>query len=193
MTNLKQYAVSILLIAAIAAIDKYLIIESQSAPTDMVWIEGSDFTTSTQDNFTDRDPSQDFQLNGFWIDESVVARAKYNEFLDKTGYISTVNLEQADLLINLAGSHLQGMEQVFALHDATKATGDVDNLLYISAADALAYCNWKGMDLSSKEQNTHMTHNGVTPSHQPASADITLHAAHPMSSLGGFRCVQLAN
>jgi len=192
MTNLKQYTVSILLIAAIAAVDKYLIIESLSAPTDMVWIEGSDFTTSTQDDFTDRDPSQDFQLNGFWIDESVVVQAKYQEFLDKTGYVSTPIIEPADLVINSAGSHLPGMEQVFALRDNMKAAGDVENLLYISATDALAYCNWKGMELSSSEQNMHMTHKDVTLSQQPASADITLHAAHPMSTLGGFRCVQLA-
>lgn len=192
MSNLKQYTVSILLIVAIAAVDKYLIVESQSAPTDMVWIEGSDFTTSAQDNFTDRDPSQDFQLNGFWIDEAVVVRAKYQEFLDKTGYVSTPNIKPADLVINSAGSHMPRMEQVFALRDNMQAPEDVDNLLYISAADALAYCNWKGMVLSSKEQNMQMSHKDVNAA-QPASADITLHAAHPMSTLSGFRCVQLAN
>jgi len=201
MTDLKQYAVSILLIVAIATVDKYIIVESTPAHTNMVWIDGSDFTTSTEDNFSDRDSSQDFQLTGFWIDESVVSQANYQEFLTKTGYVSLPNVEPEGLIIssvtaNLASadfitSHKPQQEQVFALRGTINGNSDEENLQYISATDALTYCNWKGMDLSSREQNMHMMHKGSAPSHA-ASAEITLHAAHPMSNLSGFRCAQLA-
>lgn len=189
MSNFMQYMISLLVIAAIAVIDKFLIIESVTvaAPANMVWIDGSDFSVNTKPVFTDRDTSQDFQSAGFWIDSDTVSKTEYTHFIETSGYAGTTPVQPAWLQpeTSAVATH---RAPIYALRDPAVKPGDERALQYVSSKDALAYCHWKGLEISNGEQElaaTRQKPGAIT------SDVITLHASQPLSDLSGFRCVKL--
>ena len=197
MSNTAQYVVGLLVVTAIAALDNYVFIESASdaVPQNMVWIDGSEFADSGSAAFTDRDTSQDFQRGGFWIDSNIVSEAGYQEFLDATGYVGTTNVKPQTQLVE-SNTTPARLETIFALGEKsgdhlgdTKPQAQNDQQRwYISRSDALAYCHWKGLELSSRNQSQIAAHYSNS---SESAVDITLHASQPMSDLSGFRCVKV--
>lgn len=193
MANTKQYLVSLLILIIIAAADRYVFVELQPAPTGMVWIDGGNFLANSEDAFTDRDAAQDYQLAGFWIDKAVVDESSFQAFVATTGYKSTLTYEHHDAT-NASPHHNnqpldkqpRDKQQVFGLHDLNTDDTDLHALHYISEADALAFCQWKGMELSSARQSEYAADTDTT-----ATGDITVHASQPLSDQSGFRCVKL--
>lgn len=192
MSNFMQYVISLLVIAAIAAVDNYLIIETEAgpAPVAMVWIDGSEFNTNATATFTDRDATQDFQSAGFWIDSSPVSRAEFQQFVDTSGYDAAIDVKPSWMPVEAATPNLPRNEPIFALRDDAVDPVDAHSLHYVSSTDALAYCDWKGSELANDEQQDAVVrHTAGNASH----TGIALHASQPMSELSGFRCVRLPN
>lgn len=192
MTNTKHYLVSLLIILLIAAVDRYVFIELQPAPPNMVWIDGGNFTATSKDEFTDRDADQDYQMAGFWIDKSVVSKSGYEAFVAATGYAGTLaaahpTADSSAMLHQFAG------HQLFSLRDAYDANNpdlDPHALQTISYDDAMAYCEWKGMELSSQRQTEFAQASGDVVE-SAVQGGTTVHASQPLSNQSGFRCVKL--
>lgn len=192
MPNYMQYVISLLVIAAIAAVDNYLIIETEvvPGPVAMVWIDGSEFNANTTAAFTDRDATQDFQSAGFWIDSSPVSRAEFQQFIDASGYDAAVDVKPTWMPVDAATPNLPRNEPIYALRDEAVDPVDAHKLHYVSSTDALAYCDWKGSELANDEQQDAVIRHTIG---KAIPAEITLHASQPMSELSGFRCVKLPN
>jgi len=63
---------------------------SVSAPADMVWIPGGDFTMGTDDTnsqFNER-PAHRVKLDGFFMDVTPVTNAQFRKFVEATGYVT---------------------------------------------------------------------------------------------------------
>lgn len=189
MSKFMQYVVALLVIVAIAAVDRFLIVESiaVSTPADMVWIEGSEFAASAPAEFTDRDATQDAQSAGFWIDSATVSRASYQEFLEQSGHAGTADVKPSWLPVDGSAPNLPHMDAIYALREEGISSTDATRLHYVSSVDALAYCNWKGLGLSNSDQRAAAGHK------RGAAAEIAVHASQPMSQLSGFRCVTLSD
>lgn len=60
-------------------------------PPGMVWIPGGKFTMGTSDtnrHFFDARPEHDVEIDGFWMDETEVTNAQFEEFVKATGYVT---------------------------------------------------------------------------------------------------------
>jgi sulfatase modifying factor 1 len=60
-------------------------------PPGMVWIPGGTFTMGTTDtnaHFFDARPQHDVEIDGFWLDETEVTNAQFEEFVKATGYVT---------------------------------------------------------------------------------------------------------
>lgn len=190
MSNFMQYGISVLVIVAIAAVDNYLIIETEVAPAPvaMVWIDGSEFSAHTTAAFTERDTTQDFQSAGFWIDSSPVSRAEFQHFVDSSGYDAAVDVKPSWMPVDAAAPNLPRHEPIYALRDDAVDPVDAHGLHYVSSTDALAYCDWKGSELANDRQEVAVIRHTAG---KTLTAEFTLHASQPMSELSGFRCVRL--
>lgn len=186
-----QYVVSLLVIITIAVVDNFLIVEpiTTPVPANMVWIDGSAFNANANPGFTERDTTQDFQSAGFWIDSDTVSETEYALFVDTSGYAGTGPVQPSWLLAEPSSKSAHA-ETIYALRGTSITSGDDRDRHYVSSTDALAYCNWKGLEKSSRQQELAATRH----KHIDGTAnDITLHASQPLSDLSGFRCVKLLN
>jgi len=57
----------------------------------MVWIPGGEFTmgTNSELGWPDEKPAHRVQVDGFWIDSTEVTNARFREFVEGTGYVTT--------------------------------------------------------------------------------------------------------
>jgi formylglycine-generating enzyme required for sulfatase activity len=61
------------------------------APPGMVWIPGGEFTMGTDSTlgWPDEKPAHRVRVDGFWMDETEVTNAQFQEFVEATGYVTT--------------------------------------------------------------------------------------------------------
>jgi formylglycine-generating enzyme required for sulfatase activity len=151
----------------------------------MVWVDGDDFAANSKDEFTDPEADQVFETPGFWIDKSVVSKSSYQAFVAATGYVGGAPVVHGAASVATPATHES--PQVFGLRDLTATETAPHALHYISHADAMAFCKWKGMELSSQEQfEFAQASSDVLP-----TAGTLIPASHPWASESGFRCVKL--
>jgi formylglycine-generating enzyme required for sulfatase activity len=57
----------------------------------MVWITGGSFTMGSQDDSSrlNERPPHEVKVDGFWIDETAVTNAQFEDFVKATGYVTT--------------------------------------------------------------------------------------------------------
>jgi formylglycine-generating enzyme required for sulfatase activity len=53
---------------------------------DMVWIPGGAFWMGSNKHYPEEAPAHRAQVDGFWMDRSPVTNARFQEFVDQTGY-----------------------------------------------------------------------------------------------------------
>lgn len=58
-------------------------------PPGMKWIEGGEFTMGSDSGPATEKPSHRVKVDGFWIDETEVTNAQFQEFVEKTKYVTT--------------------------------------------------------------------------------------------------------
>lgn len=63
----------------------------KNVPMGMVWIPGAEFTMGADDEDSRKDekPLHSVKVDGFWIDATPVTNRQFQEFVQKTGYITT--------------------------------------------------------------------------------------------------------
>jgi formylglycine-generating enzyme len=61
------------------------------SPAGMAWIPGGEFTMGSElpDARADERPAHRVQVDGFWMDATEVTNARFREFVDATGYVTT--------------------------------------------------------------------------------------------------------
>ncbi len=72
-------------------IDSNNALTQQLDTTDMVWIEGGNFTMGVADDEgrSDESPAPIVTVNGFGMDATEITNALFQKFVDATGYITT--------------------------------------------------------------------------------------------------------
>lgn len=60
-------------------------------PPGMVWIPGGSFTMGTDlaESWSDEQPAHRVRVDGFWMDETEVTNARFREFVEATGFVTT--------------------------------------------------------------------------------------------------------
>ena len=60
-------------------------------PAGMVWIAGGRFQMGTNDpdSWPEERPAHPVQVDGFWMDETEVTNAQFQQFVEATGYVTT--------------------------------------------------------------------------------------------------------
>src|SRR5262245_29364078 len=98
----------ILLLGALAAgafaasfgLAKFL--RHQPSPPGMVWVPGGEFTMGSDDELAwpDEKPAHRVRVAGFWMDETEVTNARFREFVEATGYVTTAEkpVDAAEIL-----------------------------------------------------------------------------------------------
>src|SRR5262245_906280 len=62
----------------------------QRFPSGMVWIPGGEFVMGRdKDGRADEAPAHKVKVDGFWMDVTPVTNRQFQEFVEKTGYITT--------------------------------------------------------------------------------------------------------
>lgn len=63
----------------------------ETPPNGMVWIPAGEFTMGSDDAMARRveQPAHRVRVDGFWMDETEVTNAQFEEFVDATGYVTT--------------------------------------------------------------------------------------------------------
>lgn len=63
-------------------------------PEGMVWIPGGEFTMGSDDEDSKKDekPKHQVQVDGFWMDITLVTNRQFTKFVEATGYITTAEL-----------------------------------------------------------------------------------------------------
>src|SRR5262249_40830402 len=61
------------------------------APVGMVWIPGGEFTmgTDSEESWPEERPAHRVRVDGCWMDATEVTNARFREFVDATGYVTT--------------------------------------------------------------------------------------------------------
>lgn len=61
------------------------------ATVGMIWVPGGEFTMGTDSKLAwpDEKPAHRVTVDGFWMDETEVTNARFREFVDATGYVTT--------------------------------------------------------------------------------------------------------
>ena len=189
MTNTKQLTGAVALLASIAVLDNFIIVELEPGFESMVLIEpyGSpiDPETTQASGSSEAMP----EPKDFWIDQHLVSSTDFAEFLESTGYeLQKVEPRIQQIMTNQnAGLTLavadDKMETQAGSTSWTK-TGDIlpmshtvagQDDLQVSFKDAQRYCNWLGKVLLTAEQSKYI-----------AKEDHDKQVSGPME----FRCVR---
>jgi len=61
------------------------------APSGMVWVPGGEFQMGTDSKlgWPDEKPAHRVRVDGFWMDETEVTNARFRQFVEATGYVTT--------------------------------------------------------------------------------------------------------
>ena len=54
----------------------------------MLWIEGGTFMMGSDDHYLEEAPAHLVELDGFWIDATLVTNEQFSRFVDATGYVT---------------------------------------------------------------------------------------------------------
>jgi sulfatase modifying factor 1 len=65
-----------------------------ASPPGMVWISGGEFTMGSDklDTKLDERPAHRVKVDGFWMDETPVTNRQFQEFVEKTGYVTVAEI-----------------------------------------------------------------------------------------------------
>ena len=166
MTSAKQALIGTAVVVAIAAVDNYIVIESEPSFENMTWLEPGTFLMGSDKGMPDESPTHEVSLSGFWIDKFEVSNADYAQFIAATDYITDSEkagdsmvfefpgeqpilnfnpLDWWDLVMHADWRHPQG------LTDSIEDKSD-HPVVQVSFADALAYCDWLDKQLPTEAQ-----------------------------------------
>lgn len=125
----KKNTVMLAVVASIAVADGLVIVEERSAPDDMVWIGPGSFVMGSDNGFPDEAPAHEVSLSGFWIDQYEVTNRDFQQFVEKTGYITS--------------AERFGDSLVFQSPAETATSGTVSNIAPMSWWRLVADADWK--------------------------------------------------
>ena len=54
----------------------------------MVWVPGGTFVMGSDDHYPEEAPAHRVEIDGFWMDRTVVTNAEFRRFVDATGYVT---------------------------------------------------------------------------------------------------------
>ncbi len=166
MSNMKQLAGGVTLIASIAILDAYIVVESVQDFENMVLLESGIFKMGSNKGLADESPVHEVSLDTFWIDKYEVRNADYEKFIIATGYL-TESEKQGGGLVFATPLENQAMSQNHgdwwnrvikaSWKQPTAAEDSIANktdhpVVQVSYADALAYCDWLDKELPTEAQ-----------------------------------------
>ncbi len=167
MANTKQIAGAVAFVASIAALDRYVVVESEPSFDNMVFIDSGVFLMGSEKGLADESPVHEVRLDAFWIDKYEVSNADYTKFIEATGYL-TESEKQGSGLVFATPAENQAMSlnpkdwwNRVAYANWHKPTGleakTQDSIadhpvVQVNFADSLAYCNWLGKELPTEAQ-----------------------------------------
>ena len=171
MTYTKQLSSAVALLASIAVLDNFIIVELEPGFESMVLIEpyGSPNTAeTTQANWS---PEALHGPKDFWIDQHIVNSAEFSKFLESTGYEPqevaphsqrkfTNQIEDVALAISVEGLRAQvgnANWKKTSNHFPMNHTVMGQDGLKVNFNDAQIYCNWLGKVLPTAEQFEHIS------------------------------------
>jgi len=118
----------------------------------MMGIPAGEFTMGSEEYAAEK-PIQKIYLDKYYIDKFLVTNAKFQKFVDETGYETDSEKEGAGMVrIGKRWKKVEGAS--WKMPDGlTSADGLEDNpVSQVSYNDALAYCKWANKDLPSEAQ-----------------------------------------
>jgi len=123
----------------------------------MVFIPAGDFTmgASTQDNiYGDEGPEHTVYLDAYWIDQTEVTNAMFQQFVNASGYITEIEQAGESAIWNGSGwTIIAGITWQHPFGPSSNLTGRGNYpVIQISWADAQAYCNWAGRRLPTEAE-----------------------------------------
>jgi formylglycine-generating enzyme required for sulfatase activity len=54
----------------------------------MAWVPGGTFAMGSDDHYPEEAPAHRVEIDGFWMDRTVVTNAAFRRFVDATGYVT---------------------------------------------------------------------------------------------------------
>jgi sulfatase modifying factor 1 len=61
--------------------------------SDLVWIEGDEFSMGSNDHYRDEAPVRRVTVDGFWIEPHSVTNKRFGEFVDDTGHLTVAEMD----------------------------------------------------------------------------------------------------
>lgn len=147
MTNTQNLTGAIALLAFIAILDNFIIVELQPGFEGMVLIDASELPARGERG------GDAPELHAFWVDKHEVSQADFAKFVEATGYLpQSMTAENSWQLVSGAKTALGVSAEVS--HASTEAnTGATgESVAQVSHDGALAYCNWLGKSLPTDLQ-----------------------------------------
>ena len=91
----------------------------QTAPAEMVWIPGGEFTMgalSTAQGHSEESPAHVVIVKGFWMDTTEVTNAQFSQFVEATGYVTDAEKDFSPRdFPNATAEQLKGGSLIFQL------------------------------------------------------------------------------
>jgi formylglycine-generating enzyme required for sulfatase activity len=166
MANTKQLTSAVALLASIAVLDNFIIVELEPGFESMVLIEPYGSPNGAETAQANRSPEAPSEPKDFWMDQHIVSGADYAKFLESTGYepqkavphsqqiftnqIGDVALAISDekLRAQVGNTNWMKTSDSPPMNHTLSGQGD----LKVSFEDAQTYCNWLGKVLLTAEQ-----------------------------------------
>lgn len=162
----KKYAMSLATVAAIAVLDGAILVEEQGVPDDMVWVEPGNFVMGSEAGLPDEQPAREVSHSGFWIDKYEVTNKDFEQFVQRSGYITSAERFGNSLVFQSPqDSALVNLTPLSWWNLVTKADwqhpqGEQDSIdekmdhpvVQVSYEDALSYCESLDKTLPTEAQ-----------------------------------------
>ncbi len=130
---------------------------SGPAPAGMVWVPGGTFWMGSE-QFPDAKPVHKVTVDGFWMDQTEVTNAQFQQFVDATGYV-TIAEQKPDLpqLPKAERDTLEPFSIVFAAPEkpVDPNAGDTNPLQWWKAVKGADWRHPEGRASNIKERQNH--------------------------------------